>query len=82
MSKTALAELRLHQHIDAVIKRELRRPEWTLVEAVLLICNIAPPPGCEDIPEVAAQLLDETKHATEYQLKLAGAVLYLAAYST
>jgi hypothetical protein len=76
MSKAALTELKQHQHIDAVIMRELRRPDWTVVEAVLLICNIAPPPGCEDIPEVAAQLLDEAKHADEYQLKLAESVLY------
>lgn len=76
MSKTALAELRLQKHIDAVITRELRRSDWSVVEAVLLICNIAPQPGGEDIPEVAVQLLDEASFASEYQLKLAQAVLY------
>ena len=34
MSKTALAELRLQKHIDAVITRELRRSDWSVVEAV------------------------------------------------
>lgn len=76
MSKTALHEARQQQHIATVIKRELRRPDWTVVEAVLLICNIAPPPGCMTIPEVAAQLLDETTFASDYQLKLAESVLF------
>ena len=77
MTKTALRELRLYQHIDTVIKRELRRPEWSVVEAVLLICGIAPPPDCEAVPEVAARLLNETESATDNQLAVARLVLDL-----
>ena len=77
MTKTALRELRLYQHIDTVIKRELRRPEWSVVEAVLLTCGIVPPPDCDAVPEVAARPLDETESATDYQLAVARLVLDL-----
>jgi hypothetical protein len=77
MPKSALPELKRHKHIDAVIRRELRRDEWVAVDAVLLICGIAPPPNCVAVPDAAAKLLDETIFATDYQLKLARYVLDL-----
>lgn len=59
-----------------MIKRELRRPEWSVLEAALLICGIAPPADCIDVPEVAVKLLNEKEFATPGELELARAVLY------